>query len=63
MNAKPCRSCGVSIVFLVTATGGKLPINADTVREGDQEYDKARHVSHFATCPDAASFRNKGRRR
>lgn len=53
-----CSSCGASIVFLRTATGKSNPVNADTVRAGDDMLDVTRHVSHFATCPNSATHRN-----
>ena len=61
-NVKPCRGCGVPIVFLTTHTGARVPVNADSVKPDDQAFEWTRHTSHFATCPDAGKFRNKGRR-
>ena len=53
-----CRSCGERIVFLPMPGSGKLnPANAETVEEGDTEFTWGRHVSHFATCPDAGEWR------
>ena len=52
-----CRSCGEYIVFLKTATGKSMPVDADSVDEGDDQFDHTKHVSHFATCPDAGKFR------
>jgi hypothetical protein len=38
-----------------------MPVDvADSKFEtGDSEYDPTRHVSHFATCPNAAKHRKK----
>ncbi len=54
-----CRSCRAKIIWFTTAAGKKMPVDADTVEpdDDDDELDLERHVSHFATCPDAARFR------
>lgn len=53
-----CRSCGAAIVWLKTSTGKNMPVDAETVTEGDTQFEKdAGHISHFATCPNAASHR------
>jgi hypothetical protein len=54
-----CRSCNAQIVFLMTAAGKQMPVNADTVEAGDTEYEHGRHVSHFSTCPNSAQHRSK----
>lgn len=41
-----CRSCGVPIVWAVTAKGRAAPLNLDG-------------ISHYATCPQAATWRKK----
>ena len=57
-----CRSCARSIVWMPTAKGKTMPVDAETVGRDDTEYDPAKgHISHFATCPDAQKFR-KGRK-
>lgn len=53
----PCRGCGAPIVFLRTKTRKLIPVNADTVNRDDYDFDPSRHVSHFATCPQANEFR------
>lgn len=56
-----CRSCGEEIVFLKTSSGKSIPVNVDTVTEGDTQFEpRAGHISHFATCKDADKWR-KGR--
>lgn len=58
-----CRSCRAQIIFLPTTAAGKsMPVNADTVAPSDAEYVPDRHISHFATCPDAKAFRKRGRK-
>lgn len=55
-----CRSCNAPIVFLKTAKEKTIPVNAETVKPDDKLYDaKFGHISHFATCPDAAKFSRK----
>lgn len=52
-----CRSCKARIVFLRTEGGSNIPVDAETVQEGDEKLDRSRHVVHFQTCPDANKFR------
>jgi arginine/lysine/ornithine decarboxylase len=52
-----CRSCNQQIVFLKTATGKNMPVDADTVEPSDDLFDRSRHKSHFATCPKADKHR------
>ena len=56
-NQVPCRSCGQYIVFLPTASGKSMPVDAETVDEADDAFDHKRHVNHFATCPQADQHR------
>jgi hypothetical protein len=48
-----CKSCNQRIVFLETAAGKRMPIDADTVEAEDTVYEHGRHVSHFSSCPQA----------
>lgn len=52
-----CRECDEYIVFLPTSTGKTMPVDADSVNEGDEEFDPKRHTSHFATCSKPERFR------
>ena len=57
---KNCRSCGREIVFMRTSAGKIIPVDADSVAEeetADAIFEYGRHISHFATCPDANKFR------
>lgn len=59
-----CRSCGAVIVWLRTASGKSMPVDAASVTErldaGTVLFDPVvGHVSHFATCIDADRFRRK----
>jgi hypothetical protein len=44
-------------VFLPTANGKSMPVDAETVEETDDAFDHKRHVSHFATCDQPGKFR------
>ncbi len=52
-----CRSCEAPVVWFKTDAGKNIPINAQTVLPEDTRLELPRHVSHFATCPDAGEFR------
>lgn len=54
---KTCRSCEAPIVWLKTATGKAMPVDASSVQPGDTLFVPGLHVSHFATCPDAKEHR------
>lgn len=54
-----CKSCRARIVWLKTVTGKNMPVDADTVEADDETFDSSRHVSHFATCPDANQHRRR----
>ena len=60
-DAATCRSCGAEIVWLKTAAGKNMPIDAETWEPGDDEFDHKRHTSHFATCPDSNQHRRSRR--
>ena len=52
-----CKACGKEITYLRTATGKIMPVDKETTDSADKYFDKDRHTSHFATCPEAAKFR------
>lgn len=52
-----CRSCRAPIVWLLTVNGKRMPVNADTVRDEDVQFEAGRHVSHFATCEHSDQWR------
>jgi len=52
-----CRSCNARIIWFKTDAGKNMPVDADTVEAEDDELDLTRHVSHFATCPNANQHR------
>jgi len=56
-----CKStgCRAQIIWFKTAAGKNMPVDADSVKPEDAEYDPERHVSHWATCPASAQFRGK----
>jgi len=54
-----CRepTCNARIIFLHTAAGNPIPVDADTVEPEDQQYEPGKHEPHFATCKTPARFR------
>jgi hypothetical protein len=54
-----CRSCSAAIIWLTTTSGKAMPVDADSVKADDTTFDHARHVSHFATCPNATHHRRQ----
>lgn len=57
MDTAKCKTCQASIVWLKTALNKVMPVDAETVREGDTMFLKDVHRAHFATCPQAAEHR------
>ena len=68
MNQTTCKSCGAAIVYAVTTSGARMPLDVEPVAggkyaivDGDHAvYDRALetgYVSHFATCPNANRHR------
>jgi len=59
-KANSCRSCGKPIIWLPTASGKSIPVNAFSVRNGEKQFNPAAgHLTHFATCPQAAQHRKQ----
>lgn len=54
-----CKSCRAQIIWFKTEAGKNMPVDADTVEADDTELDLERHVSHFATCPQANQHRRR----
>lgn len=54
-----CKSCRAKIIWFKTDAGRNMPVDADTVEADDEELDLERHVSHFATCPQANQHRKR----
>ena len=75
MNGSECNSCKAPIIWVRTATGKVMPVDARPAEDGNMVIDdgvarviakgesppvgKLRWKSHFATCPAAQSFRKK----
>lgn len=57
MSETKCRSCGAVLIYLRTERGHWMPVNADTVAEGDKIFKPGVHTSHFATCANADAHR------
>jgi hypothetical protein len=54
-----CRSRNAKIIWFKTERGSNMPVDADTVEPEDQELELPRHISHFATCPNANQHRRR----
>lgn len=62
-----CKSCKAEIYFLLTAKGKRMPVDQSSYQDamnviGDDKdslgkFDPKKHISHFSTCPAAASHR------
>lgn len=52
-----CKSCNAKIIYLETAAGKKMPVDAATVYQADIMFDRAKHMTHFATCITADKHR------
>lgn len=59
MDVTQCKSCGADIVWLVTKNNKMIPIDADTVVEGEEIFDSDTMTTHFETCPDAGAWRKE----
>lgn len=59
--ATACSACRASIVWFTTTKGKKMPVDESSTLPTDRadQLDLSRHISHFATCPAAASFRRR----
>jgi hypothetical protein len=44
-------------VWLLTVHLKNIPVDADTVEPDETQFDRDRHVSHFATCSNASQHR------
>lgn len=48
-NSK-CFACQQPVVWLKTQAGKNIPVEPDSVRPEDRDYDPSRHKNHFADC-------------
>jgi hypothetical protein len=59
-----CRTCQAEIVWVKTARGRSMPVDAGTIEKDDTgkypaEFDPDTMTSHFSTCKDADTWRKK----
>ena len=53
-----CRSCDAPIVWVKTQAGKNMPVDATSFdREDGLVFNPDKHISHFATCPNADKHR------
>ena len=73
MNSSTCKTCGAPILWAVTASGAKMPLDEQernvlevALDPDTHELQITRqvrgHESHFATCPDAAEHRKPAKK-
>lgn len=61
-GVRPCRACGVPIVWLSTDAGRKMPVEAfpdGTYPAPGQRYDWEVHTDHWRGCPAAERFKRR----
>lgn len=69
-----CSSCQAPIVWAITDSGRRMPVDAQPHEDGtvvltyetsfvaarvDPTYTGPKHLSHFATCPNAGQHRRR----
>lgn len=67
METSKCRGCGADIIWAVTESGKRMPIDPKSEKRlvlmgrdgnrGPLAMARDTYMSHFATCPNAADFR------
>ena len=57
MKTSKCRGCGAELVWFKTENNRSMPVDASSVEEGDAKFIPGKHIPHWATCPQAKSFR------
>jgi hypothetical protein len=61
ISTTQCAGCSEPIKYLRTEAGHWMPVNPDSMAEGDTKFKPGVHVSHFATCSHAAEFRRRNK--
>lgn len=59
ISTTECSSCKAQIKYLRTEAGHWMPVNIESIQPGDSIFKPGVHISHFATCPNAADHRKK----
>lgn len=54
-----CQTCKAKILFMLTKNNKFIPINYKEEFLNDSEFNIYKHITHFATCPNAAQHRKK----
>ena len=63
-NISNCKGCGAAIIWIKTAKGKNMPIDAKPVKaylpDPVNEYSFVDvHLPHWGTCPKARDFKKK----
>lgn len=64
MNKRKCKSCQADVIWAETEFGRRMPLDAKPERrfvlsDGESARFVDTYQSHFATCPQADSWRGK----
>jgi hypothetical protein len=57
--ARECRSCGVSIFWIATANGKRMPVVVGGAGVAPTASVNGKGISHFANCADASARRTR----
>jgi len=66
-----CRSCNARLAMIPTIHGKIAPVNFDSLTPQEVVdiekgvgffFDNKKHMSHFATCPDAKRYRKNDKK-
>ena len=58
-----CKKCNAEIIFLKTKNNKFQPVDFKPEIKETDIFDSKIHISHFATCPFADSFRKNKEKR
>ena len=65
-NLSKCKSCGANMAWVLTANGRYMPVEYTSLSVEEKtelnlcqpvKFAYGRHISHFANCPNAKTFR------
>ena len=58
-RCRSCRSCSAPIIWMKTKNFKTIPVDYDSVEDLELMFEPGKHVSHFATCPNASNHRKR----
>jgi len=65
MKTSLCKGCGAAIIWIKTAKGKNMPVNAKAspvyqINDQEETFQVMAHIPHWITCPQRDEFK-KGR--